>query len=363
MKIAIDARMIESSGIGTYVRACLKSGLYSVALGNADTIHKYFPNITVIHFEEKIYSIKEQLKFPKKALKREHVELLHIPHYNIPIFYHGKIVATMHDLTHLYFPQFLPNRKALFYAKFMLKRAAKKSLQVLTVSQFVKEEIKTRFKVADSKIDVVYSVCTGDFKVKEKNETAYLYNRFSIPQNKKIILYVGNFKPHKNISALVSAYQQTKVVDNAVLVLAGKEFDCPNELWKDLPHGKVIRAGEVSHQELIDLYNIADIFVLPSLSEGFGVPPLEAMACGTPVACSDVTSLPEIVGDAAITFNPYKTEEIVAAIDNILTDNTLANNLISKGFERVKLFTEENLIKSLKEVFQKDADLFANNKR
>lgn len=363
MKIAIDARMIESSGIGTYIKTCLKSEIYSVALGDAEKISKYFPNIKVIPFDEKIYGIKEQFCFPKKALKKEKIDLLHVPHYNIPLFYRGKTIVTIHDLTHLYFPEFLPNIFARFYARFMLKKAAKRSFRILTVSNFVKDEIAAKIKVPKTKISVVYNAYDKDFKVKNKSEIQYLYDKFSIPRNKKIILFVGNLKPHKNLSSLVTAYQKSHLTKDSVLLLVGKSFDKDSNDICNFDNGTIIKTGAVSKNELIDIYNLSDLFVFPSLSEGFGIPPLEAMACGTPVICSNTTSLPEVVGDAATMFNPHNTDEIASAIDKILTDNNLSNELIQKGFERIKLFDEEKIFNTLKEFFQNNERLFDKIKK
>lgn len=363
MKIAIDARMIDSSGIGTYIKTCLKSEIYSVALGDAKKINKYFPNIKVIPFDEKIYGVKEQFCFPSKALKKEKIDLLHVPHYNIPLFYRGKTIVTIHDLTHLYFPEFLPNVFARFYARFMLKKAAKKSIRILTVSHFVKDEIATKIKIPKTKISVIYNACDKDFKVKNKSEIQYLYDKFSIPRNKKIILFVGNLKPHKNLSSLISAYQQSNSSDNAVLLLVGKSFDKDSNDKCNFDKGTIIKTGAVSKNELIDIYNLSDLFAFPSLSEGFGIPPLEAMACSTPVICSNTTSLPEVVGDAAVMFNPHNTNEIASAIDKVLNDNNLSDELIQKGFERIKLFDEETIYKMLKEFFQNNERLFDKYKK
>lgn len=344
--IAIDARMIESSGIGTYIKTCLKSGVYKYALGDPEIIKKYDEKIEVIPFTAKIYGIKEQLFFPRRKLKKIGIDVLHVPHYNISLFYRGKTITTIHDLTHLYFPEFLPNKFARFYANFMLKKAAKKSDKIFTVSEFVKGEIVKHFNVSPEKVQVTYNSCNKEFHVKEKNEVDYLYKKYNIDENKKILLYVGNLKPHKNLETLVSAYRLINNFENVVLLLVGKAFGetSINALTSSAKKGSIVTTGAVSSKELIDLYNLADLFVFPSLSEGFGIPPLEAMACGTPVVCSNATSIPEVVGEAALTFDPKNEQEIATAINRVLSDETLATELINKGFERIKLFDEDKII-------------------
>lgn len=348
--IAIDARMIESSGIGTYIKTCLKSGLYKYALGDPEVIKKYDEKIEVIPFNAKIYGIKEQLSFPRRKLKKLGIDLLHVPHYNVPLFYRGKIITTIHDLTHLYFPEFLPNKFARIYANFMLKKAAKKSDKILTVSEFVKGEIVKHFNVSPEKVQVTYNSCNKGFRVKEKNEFAYLYKKYNIDENKKILLYVGNLKPHKNLETLISAYKFIDNPENVVLLLVGKAFGetALETMIDSAKKGSVVATGAVSQDELVDLYNLADLFVFPSLSEGFGIPPLEAMACGTPVVCSNATSIPEVVGDAAILFDPKNEQEIATAINRVLSNETLATELINKGFERIKLFDEDKIISQIK---------------
>ena len=155
---------------------------------------------------------------------------------------------------------------------------------------------------------------------------------------------------------LLEAYADMKDRDNTCLVLVGKAFDSENltPRIKELGiEGNVIRTGIVVDDELVDFYNLADLFVFPSLYEGFGIPPLEAMACGTPVVCSDNSSLPEVVGDAAYTFNPYDTELIREAMEKVLSDEALAASLIEKGYERVKMFTPESVINRTKAAFER----------
>ena len=345
MKIAIDARMINMSGIGSYIKSLMNQGIYEIAIGNESEIKAVQSDIDVIEFNERIYGIKEQLKFPTKELKKRGVDMLHIPHYNVPVFYRGDFCVTIHDLIHLVLPEFLPNKLAYYYAKIVIRHCVKKAKIIFTVSENSKNDIIRMFKADPSKIVVTYNCVDSAFVHKEKSQVEYLRQKYGIPAGKKIIMYVGNLKPHKNLLRLMQAYSK---VDNeeSCLVLVGKAFDnkdIDETIDRLALNGKVIKTGIVNRDELVDFYNLADLFAFPSLYEGFGIPPLEAMACGTPVISSNTSSLPEVVGDAAITFDPYNVEEIAEALKKGLNDTELRNEIIEKGYKRAERFAVQEI--------------------
>ena len=154
-KIVIDARMINMSGIGTYIQHLVKAGIYDIALGNEAEIKEYISDIDVIDYDSKIYGIKEQLKFPYRKLRKLKPDILHIPHYNVPIFYRGRMFVTIHDLTHIVMPEILPNKFAYIYAKIMLWIAVHKAEKIFTVSENTKKDIIKIFKVDPEKIVVI----------------------------------------------------------------------------------------------------------------------------------------------------------------------------------------------------------------
>jgi len=305
MKIAIDARMLNKSGIGTYIKHIMENIGYDVILNESN-------------FPYKNYSIKEQLFFPYKKLRREKVDVLHVPHLNIPIFYGGKLVVTIHDLTHLKYPQFLPSKFHYWYFKFMLGMATKKASKIITVSHNTKKDIIDFFNTDPDKIKVIHSGVGKGFVIKQKSEVSYLYEKYNILQGKKIILYVGNLLPHKNLEGLLKAVPL--IEKDCVLILAGKNFKgrTAQAVEADNYPSLLLYAGEVSQDELTDFYNLADLFVLPSLYEGFGFPVLESFACGTPVACSNTSSLPEVGGKHAFYFDPKNEADIAKTINNAL---------------------------------------------
>ena len=320
IKVAVDARMIKMSGIGTYIQNLMKNGCYDVALGIDTDIKEVNSKVKTINFDTYIYGIKEQLKFPYKKLKKEKVDVLHVPHYNVPIFYRGKMVVTIHDLTHLVLTEFLPNRLAYFYAKFMMWLAIKKASKVITDSENTKKDILKFFKVNPEKIEVICLGVGEEFVKKDQKDIEYLYSKFNIPKDKKLLMYVGNLKPHKNLERLLEAYSRIVNKEDTCLLLIGKAFKKYKVLEdkeKQLNIDKqVIHTGIVTQEELVDLYNLADLFIFPSLYEGFGLPVLEALSCGTNVICSNSSSIPEVGGDVVEYFNPYNIEEIANKIED-----------------------------------------------
>lgn len=343
-KYAIDARMIEESGIGTYIRMMIRTGNYTVCLGNEEKIRRYDDKVEVIPFEEKIYSIREQIKYPYAQLRKKGITVLHAPHYNVPLFWNRKLFVTIHDLIHLRFPQYLPNKFAYIYAWGMMKFACVRAMKIFTVSDYTKMDLINTLHAKKEKIEITYNTIEECFKKKEKSEIMYLRKKYGISDDSRIILYVGNIKPHKNIKALIEAFSLFHEAD-VNLILVGKSFKKQGEnKWNTdgIDAEKIIMTGAVSKDELIDWYNLADVFVFPSLYEGFGIPPLEAMACGTPVVCSSSSSLPEVVGEAAVMIDPNDSVEIYQGIKAVLDASVeQRDRLISNGYKQVSLFRKQ----------------------
>lgn len=328
-KVAVDARMLKMSGIGTYIKNLMKNDCYDIALGNKEDILETgkIKEENIIEFNQKIYGIKEQLKFPYKKLRKLNPDILHVPHYNVPIFYGGKMVVTIHDLTHLKCKEFLPNKFAYYYAKIMLWIAIKKASKIIVVSENTKKDILEYYKVAPEKIEVIYNGVSKEFYKKEKNEIEYLYDKYSIPKNSKKIMYVGNLKPHKNLERLLEAFSKIKDKSNLSLILVGKAFENYNVLGKKEEElgikDKVIHTGEIQPSEIVNFYNLADVFVFPSIYEGFGLPIIESLACGTKVACSKSSSMPEVGGTLVEYFDPYNIDEMKEKIEKSLENQDL----------------------------------------
>ena len=353
--IGIDARMIEMSGIGTYIQHLMGVGIYDYALGNEEEIRRYDSDVRVIPYDATIYSPKEQLRFPNKAVKSAGIDIMHFPHYNVPISYRGKYLTTVHDLTHIVLPEFLGGKIKYLYAKFLMRQALRRADHIFTVSNNSKKDILKYFRIPEDKISITYNAIDDDFRLKDKTEIDYLYDKYDIPRGKKLLLYVGNLKPHKNLSTLLKALKKLNR-DDVYLLLVGKAFRSVDLDEQEKQMGikdKVIHTGMVSKEELIDLYNLADLFVFPSLYEGFGIPPLEAMACGTPVIASNNSSIPEVVGEAAVLFNGKNAKELSDQIEVVFNDNTMREELIKKGRLQCKKFNWTQANKEVRDVLSK----------
>lgn len=308
----------------------------------------------IVEFNTPIYGIKEQLKFPYKELKNLKPDILHVPHYNVPIFYKGNMIVTIHDLTHLVYKEFFGSSLKILYAKIMMKIAIKKSKIVLTVSENTKRDLIKYFKVDENKIKVTYLGVKEAVREKPKQEIEYLYEKFKIPKDKKLLMYVGNLKPHKNLERLLISFSKMAESKDSVLLLVGKAFENYNVLYdreKELKIAdKVIHTGIVTNEELVDLYNLIDLFVFPSLYEGFGLPVIEAMACGTKVACSNSSSLLEVGGKIIPYFDPKDTTNMKEVIEEELKRKDTEQDK-QKRIEWARNFNWEKTSEEVKDAF------------
>ena len=364
VRIAIDARKLRDYGIGTYVRNLLRhlarldrTTEYVVLCHEAD---KQMASHLGENFRPMLdsspgYSIREQLSIPLD-LQRAHVDLFHAPHYVLPPLTPCRSVVTIHDCIHLRFPQYLPNRLAHAYAHSSLWIATHRASRILTVSETSKRDILDFFKVPESKIDVIYNAIDERFwEPPPAEEIDHVRERYQLDD--PFVLYAGNIKPHKNIERLIEAFYTLKKrgFDNVKLLIIGDEISRYATLRRAVHRHKLHKHvrffGFVPDKTLASLYRLAAVFVFPSIYEGFGLPPLEAMASGTPVITSNVSSLPEVVGDAAVLIDPYQSDEIADAMERVLTDETLRADLRRRGLERARHFSWERSIRRVREIY------------
>jgi glycosyltransferase involved in cell wall biosynthesis len=237
-------------------------------------------------------------------------------------------------------------------------KGLRKADQIVTISNFSKQELVDHAKVEEDKIEVLY--CGVDhLKFKPVQKTVELRQMFGFEEEDKIILYVGSEEPRKNFSTLIHSFNKLKEnMDNLKLLKVGNANYPGSRDWavkqlQSLGHLKdVVFLDSVVEETLPKIYNIADVFVFPSLYEGFGLPPLEAMACGTPVVCSATTSLPEVVGDAALVIDPLNSDQISDEIRRILSDEDLQSELSRKGQERAKMFDWERPAQQMTKIYE-----------
>jgi glycosyltransferase involved in cell wall biosynthesis len=266
-------------------------------------------------------------------------------------------VVTIHDCIHLMFPQYLPNRLAYAYARAQMWSAARRSDCILTVSEASKRDILHLFNVPPEKIVVVYNAIDSHFSVAPSEDAvARVRERYQLDH--KFVLYVGNIKPHKNLVRLIEAFHELRrgeLEDLKLLIIGDQISKLPSlrrAVHRHKLHKQVRFLGYVADDQLAILYRLASVFVFPSLYEGFGLPPLEAMASGTPVVASNVSSLPEVVGDAAVLVNPYDVDAIVEGLARVLTDPVLAADMSRKGIERAREFSWERSVAKTWAVYQ-----------
>jgi len=354
--ICIDARMIQSSGIGTYLQGLLgvlaKTPMPSWTLsllGNPGLLPS--GPWTIEKASAPIYSIQEQYQIPL-AVHRQTAALLHSPHYNMPWMEASRTIVTVHDLIHLKFPEFWPSRTARLYARFFFQHVVPKARAILTVSENTKRDLMNMLSIPESRITVTPPGVDYDrFNLRVLDEGDE-FKHLGLPID--YLLYIGNLKEFKNVPRLVEAYRQVRSrrPDSPPLVLVGRNFIPGFERQIQKTDG-IRWIGEVRRELLPCLYQHALFFVFPSLYEGFGLPPLEAMASGTPVLCSDRASLPEVVGDAALTINPESTEALAAAIERLIQDSALRRELSAKGTVRAKQFTWDRMARQTLEVYSR----------
>ncbi|MBR8466375.1 glycosyltransferase family 4 protein [Campylobacter sp. faydin G-140] len=356
-KLTIDFRMHNSSGIGTYIKSIipfLVDKFNIILLGSANDIQKYdwSDKVKIIECNCKIYSIKEQFEL---ALKIPKCDIFWSPHYNIPIFHirANKRVVTIHDVFHLAFYDKLTLAQRI-YAKLIINQATNISDQILTVSNFSVNEIRKYTKISKN-IDIVYNAV--DFnKFNNSYNTLKLQNiknRYNLPD--KFLLFVGNVKPHKNLKSLLLAIINL----NINLVIVGKKDNFITSEYSILDtinnaglKDRVFFTGYINDDDVPCIYNLATLFVFPSIYEGFGIPPLEAQACGCPVVCSNAASLLEVCGDSVVYFDPYNVDDMRDKIGIVLNDKKLQLKLKQKGFENVKRFSWERSANQIIKIFK-----------
>lgn len=353
--IVIDARELRTSS-GRYVERLLHylqsvdtTNRYSVLLKPAD-IDGWTPsnpNFTTQATPYKEFTFGEQLGF-RGQIKSLQADLVHFPFAHQPIWYSGRTVTTIQDLTTLRFDN--PDKNALVFRikqhvyAHVVKRVARKSSQLITPSGFVKDDIAEYAGVDPDGITVTYEAA------EPIDEPAKAVAGL---EGRKFIMYVGRPTPHKNLERLISAFQSLRAQHpNLHLVLAGKK-DANYLDIEQQSHQNVVFTDFVSEGELRWLYENCSAYVFPSLSEGFGLPGLEAMVHGAPVVSSNATCLPEIYGSAAHYFDPLDVQAMADAINEVLTDKDLQKSLVEAGHVRVASYSWQRMAEQTLEVYRK----------
>lgn len=388
MRVAIDVRSLEihrTRGLGRYARNLVNSisqidseneyllfyrrGIKRDNLEVGDNFNKGNVLLKRPKRLHRLDQIMDQSLLPIQILLNGKIDVFHSLSSVTPYLKACKSIVTVPDLI----PFVLNEKKIdrlllnLRFKEWLWVKSLRKADRIITFSENSKKDIMKLLVIPEEKIEVIYlSADTRFGPVRDRQVIAEIMGRYSV--NQKFVLYVGGFSGHKNIERLIRAFYQLSLPsdDEWQLVLAGKLPDEKIENADDRTinepvrkirslvtklglDAKVIFTGFVPEKDLPALYSAASIFVFPSLYEGFGLPPLEAMACGTPVVASNSSSLPEVIGDAGVLVNPFSIDEITSAVRSVLKNKSRQREMSCKGVERAKRFSwEETARKTLK---------------
>ncbi len=359
MHIAIDARVINS-GTGTYIVKLLEylqqidnENSYSILVRAKD---KHYwqparPNFTVRVAEFDNYSFAEQIGF-KRYLDKLKPDLVHFCMPQQPILYHGKHVTTVHDMT--LFKTYNSDKNWLLYhakqlvGRFVFKRVAHTSNHIITISETTKREFQAFTNIPDDNITVIYE--SGEIhKGALKPYRELPFHNF--------IMYIGQQPDYKNLRRLAAAHQQLlKKYHDLGLVFVGRmnrDTKINKAFYEKQSYRNIHFTGFLPDEQRDWLLTKTAAYVFPSLMEGFGLPPLEAMAYGTPVVSSNASCMPEILGDAAEYFDPLDTDDMAAAIERVITNPKRRRALIKKGTAQVAKYSWRRMAEETHAVYMK----------
>jgi glycosyltransferase involved in cell wall biosynthesis len=351
MKIAFDLRRINNPGIGRYMKCLTETVLaqapeheYLLILppGGTEIAGSNSINVECMTTRLPYYSLREQLELPR-ILRRHGIDVLHSPHFNVPLQRVCPMVVTIHDVIYLACPGDLPSPLGRLYYRTMMKAAVRRAHRVLTVSEWSRQDIIRYFDCDPNKVEVVYSAVRPELApVRDESEIRRVLSRFRIDD--EYILYTGIYKPRKNHAALLHAFRHfLESGARTKLVIAGPLGDGEARLRQLAAQlgiaDHLVFPGFVSDDDLPALYTAARVYACPSLYEGFGFTVLEAMACGVPVVCSAETSLPEVAGTAALYADPRNVYEFAVALKRAFVELALREELMERGFANVRRFS------------------------
>jgi alpha-1,3-rhamnosyl/mannosyltransferase len=364
--IGIDARKLKDFGIGSYIRNLLE------AMGRRPEAARYrfrvyarradreamppLPgNFEVVEEDSPGYSLGELTRFAFR-LYRDRLDLFHATHYVLPPL-RSHAVVTIHDIIHLLYPQFLPNRAALVYARVMIRRALRRADRIITVSYNSKRDLVDYFGIVPSHVDVIYNGVSPEFRPDvPEEERERVARKYGLPR--PYLLFLGGEKPHKNVQNVVRAFGEArrKRPDLPhVLALAGPMPKNPARIDAliaalDLS-GAIVRPGRIEDDDLPGLFAGADALLYPTLYEGFGLPVVEAMACGTPVLTSSTSALQEIAGGYAYLVDPLDVDAIARGILLLATDPKVRADFVELGRKRALDFSWDKAAERTLEVY------------
>ncbi|HEX9304225.1 MAG TPA: glycosyltransferase family 1 protein [Thermoanaerobaculia bacterium] len=364
--IGIDARKLKDFGIGSYIRNLLEAvsrrpeaqryrfRVYA-RLADREWMPDLPENFEIVEEDSPGYSLAELTRFAIR-LFRDRLDLFHATHYVLPPL-RSRAIVTIHDIIHLLYPQFLPNRVALVYARVMIRRALARADRIITVSYNSKRDLVDYFGITPSRVDVIYNGVSSRFRPNVPfEERARVARKYGL--RPPYLLFLGGEKPHKNVQNVVRAFAEARR-DRPdlphLLALAGpmpKNSARIDALIAALDVGAAIaRPGLIEEDDLPGLFAGADVLLYPTLYEGFGLPVVEAMACGTPVLTSSTSALQEIAGGYAYLVDPLDVDAIARGIVALATDPKVRADFVELGKKRALDFSWDKAAERTLEVY------------
>ncbi len=371
MHIGIDAHAIgaQQGGNETYIRGLIRAlaklddqNRYTIYLAEAEAAAQWQDGFARRHanFEIRLLPKPTPLVrvpvFLSYELRQHPVDVLHVQ-YTAPPFCPVPVVATIHDLAFEHMPETF-TRRGSFQLKLTVRRTAQRAARIATVSEYSRWDLLRTYRLAPEKVAVTYNGVESHFtSALTQNEANEVRKQFGIDRD--FLLAVGSLQPRKNLVRLIRAYARLRSeVPNfsPQLVIVGRKLWLADEIFAEIRRQRwaedVILTGYVDDADLPKLYRQATAFVYPSLFEGFGLPPVEAMACGTPVVTSNVSSLPEVTGGAALLIDPMDQGSIESALLTIIQDQGLRKRLREQGIEQAKKFTWQAAAEKTLQLYQ-----------
>lgn len=375
MRVAIDIRPIRDFGVGTYIRNVVRT------LGRIDSANEYFliggrdrvreagrlpDNFNIVPFSAEEGSYRGYFGF-RDVLRHYRCDLVHIPHLLwTPLYLPCPYVVTVHDLLDFLYRASNGGGARRLVHRYCTQAVLNGAARILAVSQFTKKDIQRLFGIADKKIEVIYNAIDERFRQGHATDADREFIAERYQTNYPFLLYAGRISPHKNIIRIIEAFSALKAeldkedkYPDLKLIIIGDEVSRHPDLRRAVIRSGVqndVRfLGFVSIDTLRTFYDVAKVFVFPSLYEGFGLPPLEAMSHGTPVVTSNTSSLPEVVGNAAVLVNPENVFEIMRAVHRVLVDQSMREKMKERGYEQVQRFSWEDSAQRILRVYREVA--------
>ena len=375
MRICLDARVIidKLTGLGNYTYNLVKHLLmldseneYIVLINRSLTDQHPIKHLEQKNLTKRFVQIPEvtpqqQVMVPFELLKQK-PDIYHYPNFDLPVFQPYNSIFTVHDLTYLKHDDLYMNGRWIknFYTKAIMSLAARKSKKIIAVSASTKSDLLEILKVPEHKVDVIHEGLDEIyFNGSLSNTRSDFFNKnFALNDGAEYFLFIGERRPHKNLVRLIEAFFifKQRAPNKIKLVIGGKKYasyDEPERKVQELNlTNEVIFLGYIPEDDLQLLYKNARCFIFISIYEGFGIPILEAMACGTPIITSNISAMPEVAGEAALTVNPYNVDEIAEVMHQITCDSNMSQRLVDTGLKRVKNFSWNNAAEKTLELYE-----------